>query len=117
MKIEKAKETMSSRERVRRTFDFEKTDRVTIGYEANGLIHQKLLAALGVSDDGLQTALGVDYFGVRRGIRASRFLMKFRGGRLIHWMDFARIGSKTRAAEGTGIFATFHYKKLLMIGS
>ena len=64
MVIEKAKETMSARERVRRTFDFEKTDRVTIGYEANGLIHQKLLTALGVSDEGLQTALGVDYFGV-----------------------------------------------------
>ena len=40
MKIEKRKETMTSKERVRRTFQFEKTDRVTIGYEANGNIHK-----------------------------------------------------------------------------
>ena len=36
MIIEKAHETMTSRERVRRTFAFEKTDRVPIGYDANG---------------------------------------------------------------------------------
>ena len=35
MKIQKAPEHMSSKERVRRTFEFEKTDRVTIGYESN----------------------------------------------------------------------------------
>ena len=40
--IAKAPETMTSRERVRRTFEFEKTDRVTIGYEANSAIHAKL---------------------------------------------------------------------------
>jgi hypothetical protein len=64
MKIVKAKETMTARERVRRTFNFEKTDRVTIGYEANRLIHQKLLAALGVNDGEIQSVLGVDYRGV-----------------------------------------------------
>jgi len=34
-KIIKARETMTSKERVLRTFAHEKTDRVTIGYEAN----------------------------------------------------------------------------------
>ena len=65
--IEKSPETMSSRERVRRTFEFEKTDRVTIGYEANAAIHQKLCAALGVpanDTEKLYQALGVDYRGI-----------------------------------------------------
>lgn len=61
-KIIKAPETMTSRERVIRTFQFEKTDRVTIGYDANPGIHQKLMSSLGVSDDEhLLQALGVDY--------------------------------------------------------
>ena len=66
-KIIKAKETMTARERVRRTFEFEKTDRVTIGYEANGAIHERLCAALGVRADDLESvyrALGVDYRGI-----------------------------------------------------
>ena len=64
-KIIKAPETMTSRERVIRTFQFEKTDRVTIGYEANEGIHNKLKAELRVStDEELMKALGVDYRGV-----------------------------------------------------
>ena len=64
-RIEKAPETMSAKERVRRTFAFEKTDRVTIGYEANGAIHGRLKQALGAKDDEeLRQALGVDYRGV-----------------------------------------------------
>ena len=66
-KIIKAKETMTARERVERTFAFEKTDRVTIGYETNGVIHAKLCAALGVRPDdklSLDDALGVDYAGI-----------------------------------------------------
>lgn len=56
---------MSSRERVIRTFHYEKTDRVTIGYDANPGIHQRLLSALGVSDrETLLQALGVDYRGI-----------------------------------------------------
>lgn len=67
-KILKAPETMTSRERVIRTFHYEKTDRVTIGYEANPGIHQRLKAVLKVSEDEqLLEALGVDY----RGINAS----------------------------------------------
>ncbi len=64
MKIIKGIETMTSKERVRKTFEFEKTDRVTIGYEANGAIHQKLSNELGIRPDdfeGLYCALGVDY--------------------------------------------------------
>lgn len=64
MLIEKSKESMTSRERVRRTFEFEKTDRVTIGYDTNPTIHTKFCRALGLPDDDLETmyrALGVDY--------------------------------------------------------
>lgn len=55
---------MTSKERVRRTFEFEKTDRVTIGYESNPVIHSKLCKALGVKEtdpEDLLMALGVDY--------------------------------------------------------
>jgi len=65
MKIMKAKETMTARERVRRAFQFEKTDRVTIGYEDNRLIRKNLMNALSVSDEvALKRVLGVDYIGV-----------------------------------------------------
>ena len=40
--IVKASETMSARERVERTFAFEKTDRVTISYDTNPGIHARL---------------------------------------------------------------------------
>ena len=64
-RITKAPETMTSRERVIRTFQYEKTDRVTIGYDANEGIHQRLKAELGVStDEQLLQALGVDYRGI-----------------------------------------------------
>lgn len=64
--IKKAKETMTAKERVKRTFAFEKTDRVTIGYDTNPGIHHKLCVALGVADNDLLTLyqkLGVDYVG------------------------------------------------------
>ena len=64
MEIIKGTETMTSKERVRRTFNFEKTDRVTIGYEANGNIHANLCRALKINPgdyEGLLRALGVDY--------------------------------------------------------
>ncbi len=65
--IQKAKETMSAKERVKRTFAFEKTDRVTIGYETNSTIHHALCQALGIKGDNLidlYQALGVDYCGI-----------------------------------------------------
>ena len=64
MKIEKAPERMSAKERVRRTFEFEKTDRVTIGFETNPNIYRKLCRALGLPEtdiEPLYRALGVDY--------------------------------------------------------
>jgi uroporphyrinogen decarboxylase len=67
MKIIKAKETMSAKERVRRTFAHERTDRVTIGYEANRGIHQRFAEALGIKTENheeLFQALGVDYRGI-----------------------------------------------------
>ena len=64
MNIRKYTETMTPRERVRRTFNFETTDRVTIGYETNPVIHGKLCEALGIPNndyEALLRALGVDY--------------------------------------------------------
>ena len=63
---------MTARERVLRTFAHEKTDRVTIGYEANPGIHMRLAKALGIPDgdnervrsEKVRQALGVDYRGV-----------------------------------------------------
>ena len=52
---------------MRRTFNFEKTDRVTIGYEANGNIHANLCRALKINPgdyEGLLRALGVDYMAI-----------------------------------------------------
>ena len=65
IRIEKAPETMSSRERVKRTFQYEKTDRVTIGYEYNPDINERLKSALGCrTQEELMDALGVDYRGI-----------------------------------------------------
>ncbi len=55
---------MTAKERVLKTFALEKTDRVTIGYEANEAIHKKFSAALGIPDGNYELtmqALGVDY--------------------------------------------------------
>lgn len=63
----KAKETMTAKERVLKTFNLEKTDRVTIGYEANSAIHNRVSEALGIrdgNDDLVRQALGVDYRGI-----------------------------------------------------
>ncbi len=65
--IKKAPETMSAKERVRRTFAHEKTDRVSIGYDTNGAVHMRLARALGIFDGNYELvmqALGVDYRGV-----------------------------------------------------
>lgn len=67
MIINKAKEVMTAKERVLKTFNLEKTDRVTIGYEANSAVHMRLSKALGIkdgNDERVRQALGVDYRGV-----------------------------------------------------
>ena len=64
--IEKARETMSSKERVMRTFAFQETDRVPIDYMANPAVHERFCRALGLDPadrKGLHEALGVDYWG------------------------------------------------------
>ncbi len=63
MKIIKAKETMNSKKRVQKTFNFEKTDRVPIGYEYNQGIHKRFLKAMGIGENDEETllqAIGVD---------------------------------------------------------
>ncbi|HEY5584692.1 MAG TPA: uroporphyrinogen decarboxylase family protein [Ruminiclostridium sp.] len=67
MIIHKAKETMTAKERVLKTFNLEKTDRVTIGYEANDAVNRRVASALGIIDGNIELvmqALGVDYRGV-----------------------------------------------------
>ncbi|MFA7674126.1 MAG: uroporphyrinogen decarboxylase family protein [Clostridia bacterium] len=67
-RIIKAKETMTSKERIRRTFAFEKTDRVAIGYDTNPIAHKKLCAALGMDPDdrmAFYKLIGVDNMGAR----------------------------------------------------
>jgi uroporphyrinogen decarboxylase len=67
LEIRKYRETMSSKERVKRTFEFGKTDRVTIGYETNEGIHGRLSKALGIPDGNMELvkrAIGVDYRGI-----------------------------------------------------
>ena len=62
-KIEKAPESMSAKERVRRTFAYEKTDRVPIGIDLNPVIRKNLFHALGISENNgseMLDALGVD---------------------------------------------------------
>ncbi len=62
MRIIKKSETMTSKQRVKNTFLYEKTDRVTIGYESNAGINARLKEALSVNtDEELLVALGVDY--------------------------------------------------------
>lgn len=62
--IEKSRETMTSRERVKRTFEFEKTDRVTLGYDTNEGVHRRLSQVLGIPGGDMELvmqAIGVDY--------------------------------------------------------
>jgi len=64
--IQKSKETMSAKERVRKTFQFEKTDRVTIGYDTNPVANRNLCSMLGIKENDYITllkTLGVDYMG------------------------------------------------------
>jgi uroporphyrinogen decarboxylase len=65
--FDRSYETMTSKERVRRTFNFEKSDRVPINYFTNPTIHMKFAKALGVDDGNYEKVLdiiGVDFRGV-----------------------------------------------------
>jgi hypothetical protein len=63
VQIIKANETMTARQRVIKTFAYEKTDRVPINYGANPTIHKKITAALGCANnnEALLQTLGVDF--------------------------------------------------------
>lgn len=68
--IEKAPETMTSRRRVEKTLNFEKTDRVPIDYTTNPGVHERVKQALGAADDeALRQALGVDFRSVHADYR------------------------------------------------
>lgn len=65
--IRKANETMTSRERVLRTFDHAPVDRLAIDYSVNPTIHGKFAAALGCPTadyEAVLEALGVDFRGI-----------------------------------------------------
>ncbi len=65
--IRKANETMTSRERVLRTFDHAPVDRLAIDYSANPTVHGKFAATLGCPTadyEAVLEALGVDFRGI-----------------------------------------------------
>lgn len=65
--LRKAPETLTSKQRVLKTFNYEKTDRVPIDYSANQGIHARLAQALGIKNNDaeqVRKALGVDYRGI-----------------------------------------------------
>ena len=65
--FDRSYETMTSKERVKRAFSFEKSDRVPINYFANPTIHMKFAEAIGVEDGNYGKVLdiiGVDFRGV-----------------------------------------------------
>ena len=67
MLFDRTYETMTSKERVKRTFNFEKSDRVPINYFANPTIHKNFAEAIGVSDGNYEKVLdiiGADFRGV-----------------------------------------------------
>lgn len=66
MKLKKSPGTMTSKERVLRTFHHEKADRVPISYFANPGIQKRVAAYLGVPQDrdSVNDALGVDFKGL-----------------------------------------------------
>ncbi len=64
IKIKKAPETMTSKQRVLHSFAYEKTDRVPIDYFANRGVHRRVCQALGIPAGNtalLNEALGVDF--------------------------------------------------------
>jgi uroporphyrinogen decarboxylase len=80
--INKAKETMTSKERVLKTFNFEKTDRVPIDYSANAGIHHRLIKALGIKGENYNDvldALGVDFRGIHPKYKGPKLFKEISG--------------------------------------
>ena len=106
-KIVKSKETMTSRQRTIKTFQMEKTDRVTIGYGDNEGIRRRLKQGLGVSgDEELFQALGVDYRAVDPAY-CGKLLFPEKTGYKVDWVRgyYTRWGGMTRkkCRSGCGI--------------
>jgi uroporphyrinogen decarboxylase len=95
IKIIKAKETMTAKLRVQKTFNFEKTDRVPLDISTNPVICNKLMKTLGAANyDEMLDFLGVDIKGVYPNY-TGKVLHKPIEGRNVHPF----IGSVTRLIE------------------
>lgn len=93
--------TMTSRERVLRTFNHEKADRVPIDFFANAEILRRTAAALGVpaDRDSVNDALGVDFKGIMPAYIGKPLFQDPPAGRRVHPLT----GAITRwVANGAG---------------
>ena len=110
--IHKAKEIMTSKERTRKTFCHEKTDRVTIGYEANDTIHKKFAKALGIKNGDMELVrqvLGVDYRGVPM-VYNGKPLFDEIEDRIVHPLDGCRSRWISNSSGGYWDFCDFPLK-------
>ncbi|MCL1792232.1 MAG: hypothetical protein FWG34_00020 [Oscillospiraceae bacterium] len=88
-KIIKAKETTSSKERVRRVIRHEKPDRVPINYSSNPIIQGRLMEHLGLAKNdhaGLVRELGVDFRGMGAGYTGPALHVSERSDRMVNGM-------------------------------
>ena len=75
-------ETMTSKERVKRTFNFEKCDRVPINYFANPTIHMNFAKAIGADDGNYEKVLdiiGADFRGIGAGYKGPMLFKQIDG--------------------------------------
>jgi len=75
-------ETMTSKERVKNTFNFEKSDRVPINYFTNPTIHMKFAKAIGVDDGNYEKVLdiiGADFRGIGAGYKGPLLFKQIEG--------------------------------------
>ena len=88
-KIELYKGTLTSKERVRRAFTFEKADRVPINYFTNPGVNARLMEYLGVEQNdyaGLYNQLGVDFRGIGAGYNGPALHTSQRADRMVNGM-------------------------------
>mgnify|MGYP000187618987 CR=1 FL=1 len=101
--------TLTSKERVLRTFNHEKADRVPIGYFANPGIQKRVAAALGVpaDKDSVNDALGVDFKGLMPAYTGKPlFTRRGRSAMSTRSPEPSRAGWRTRtAATGTTVIS------------
>jgi len=88
-KITKAKETMNSKERVRRVIRREKPDRVPINYSSNPGIQSRLMEYMGLAPNdygGLLDQIGVDFRGIGAGYNGPELHKSTREDRRVNAM-------------------------------